>query len=351
MVSEIRVRKVPNCPMCGHKGIPLYSDLQDRLYGVEGRWGFSRCPNCGLVWLDPRPILEDIPKCYPDDYFSHKLIKAPHLGSSSIRRLVRLAVLSNHFNYKHLGPQIWYASLLGKIAMLIPSLRRKVTMGLGTRLLPYRKGGRILDIGCGNGFYLALMKQLGWEVTGIEMDPVAAEIARSRFGIFVHVGTPDDAPLEQETFDTVVMSHVIEHVPDPVHFIRTAARFLKPGGQMVVVTPNVQSLGHRLFNKDWYALQPPQHLVLFEPKTLKRCFTKAGVFRQIRISTTPRISRKVFRKFVLVRQTGWFRHESESALTRKRWIQVVGWLFGLVEALGNPLLQWGEEIECVATKA
>ena len=345
--GEIKTEMTPNCLLCGHEGAVFYSTLTDRLCGVPGQWNFCRCSRCGLIWLNPRPVPEDIQRCYPDNYFTHEATQLPSLGSSGIKRFVRAVALQSSFGYKHLARQTWYASLLGRMTMSVPFLRKKVTMGLGARLVPYREGGRILDVGCGQGSYLALMKELGWDVAGIEIDSEAVRIAHSHFGVFVHQGTVDDAPFEPCFFDAVTVSHVIEHVADPLHLIRGAARFLKPGGRMIIVTPNVHSLGHYLFGKDWYPLDPPRHLVLFTPGTLREFFIRAGIFRQITVSTNPRTSKKVFRKFILVRKTGTFRSDSADASRR---VQLGGKLMELAASLGNPILDWGEEIECVAVK-
>ena len=75
---------VTQCLLCGTPGATLFQGLHDRLYSVEGEFGFARCACCGLVWQSPRPTMEDIPKCYPDDY-------EPHEGASAGRGPVRPA--------------------------------------------------------------------------------------------------------------------------------------------------------------------------------------------------------------------------------------------------------------------
>jgi len=309
------------------------------------------CQCCGVFWLNPRPIAADIPKCYPEGYFTHEVVEPLTLGRSEKARRLRSAVLSHQFGYQQLDDARKWLALVGKVMMLIPPLQQRLTMGLEALLVPYRPNGRLLDIGCGNGAYLALMKQLGWTVAGIETDAKAAAVAQSHFGISVFVGTVDDAPFEEASFDVVTMSHVLEHVPDPVRFLQVAARFLKPGGRMVIITPNAQSLGSRLFRKDWYALQPPQHLILFTLRGLRKCIDQTGLFEHLQMHTSARQSRKFMKKFVLVRKIGSFRHKDiEVALSQHWQTRLFTWLFQFVERLGNPLWQWGEEIECIAVK-
>jgi len=193
------------------------------------------------------------------------------------------------------------------------------------------------------------MKRLGWEVAGIEVDPKAAHIASSKFGIHVHVGDIATAPFNAKSFDVVTMSHVIEHVPEPVGFLREARRLLKPGGKIVIVTPNLQSLGARLFAADWYYLDPPRHFVLFTPRSLRLCLSKAG-FSCCNTNSATRKARKIFRKWLLLRKTGFFSHEREDVLANSLWTMLLAKLFEILEQLGNFVFHWGEEIECVAVK-
>jgi 2-polyprenyl-3-methyl-5-hydroxy-6-metoxy-1,4-benzoquinol methylase len=195
------------------------------------------------------------------------------------------------------------------------------------------------------------MKQLGWEVAGIEKDAKAAELARSLSKVSVHMGSLEDAPFEEASFDAITMNHVIEHVANPIGFVSMAARFLKPGRQMVIVTPNIQSLGSRFFKKGWYPLDPPRHLVIFSPQSLKMCLEKTNMFKQIKVVTLSRKSRKVVNKFALLQKTGLFLHENESGLARTWEVKIGSRLFELLERLGNPMFQWGEETGCIAVKA
>ncbi len=351
MENELVLVDVPNCPLCGTRGEPLFDEgVPDRLHDIPGLWQHARCPSCGLIWLNPRPVETDIGRLYPKTYFTHHEIHPLSLGSSSFKQAIRGAVLSRFYGYHHLEPRERRAAVVGRLIMFLPSFRLKAMLGMDALWIPYQENGRLLDVGCGSGRYLALMKELGWEVAGIEIDSAAAEIARSHFGIPVHVGTLYDAPFEPESFDAVVMIHVIEHVPDPVEFVRQAAHFLKPGGRMVLVTPNAKSLGARLFKKDWFPLEIPRHLVLFTPETLQLCLAQTGNFEKIVVSTPSRKARKMFYKFIVVRRTGRYQHPMEETLGRNRWIRWKAKGFGWLEMLGNPIWSWGEEIECIAIK-
>jgi SAM-dependent methyltransferase len=145
---------------------------------------------------------------------------------------------------------------------------------------------RVLDVGCGSGVLLARMQSLGWEVEGVEVDAAAVEAARAR-GVSVRLG-----PLEQQhyppaSFDAVHSAHVIEHVHDPAGLLRECHRILKPGGRLVILTPNLESSGHKQFRSAWLNLDPPRHLFLFTAANLRRAAEGAG-FTLEKLRSTPR---------------------------------------------------------------
>lgn len=140
--------------------------------------------------------------------------------------------------------------------------------------------GKLFDIGCGDGRFLHRMQSRGWSVAGVDPDADAVETARSRYGLSAHQGELPELKLDRDTFDAVTMNHVLEHVSEPVGLLKETHRILKPGGRLVVVTPNTKSMGHRCFGSCWVNLDPPRHLQLFTPNALQSCASLAG-FRQI----------------------------------------------------------------------
>lgn len=145
--------------------------------------------------------------------------------------------------------------------------------------------GRLLEVGCGNGKRLARMRDLGWDVTGQEIDSVASEYVRQEKGIPVHLGPLEtmDTPGE---FDVVILSHVIEHLHDPVALLKMCHLLLKKNGLLVLLTPNVASYGHRKFGAGWCGLESPRHIHLFTCKKLVRLAQKSG-FSNPNSWTTP----------------------------------------------------------------
>jgi 2-polyprenyl-3-methyl-5-hydroxy-6-metoxy-1,4-benzoquinol methylase len=131
--------------------------------------------------------------------------------------------------------------------MVMPGLRR--TADRLVRFVPAPSGpeARLLDVGCGSGTYLKLMRDLGWQVRGVELDIGAVQTAR-RAGLDVRQGAMDEVDPELDgVFDVVTVGHVIEHTHDPVAVLRGTWRVLKPHGIVWIGTPNLGSLGARLF--------------------------------------------------------------------------------------------------------
>ena len=146
---------------------------------------------------------------------------------------------------------------------------------------------RVLDVGCGDGGFLHRMQRLGWSATGVDFDPKAIENAQARYGSSLTLINTDlsQAHFPDDSFDVVTMSHVIEHVSDPVALLAEARRVLKPGGRLVVTTPNIQSFGHEKFQDCWWGLDAPRHLQIFTLTALKLCARKAA-FNTIEVTSS-----------------------------------------------------------------
>ena len=344
--NPIRTCEIGSCPICGSHGRTAHPSLADRNYGVPGRWQIVRCSQCHSGWLNPAPIPADIARCYVGGYYTHDAPPPPGMGTSKLAAFLRGAVLSVHKGYRHLLPGHPLAPAIGRLATMIPSLRRRATFNMDGLLIPFRPGGRLLEIGCGGGSYLTVMRMLGWSVFGIDPDPVAAKVAAAAADCPVHVGTVEDAPFDPASFDAVVSNHTIEHVYDPKSFVQSAGRLLAAGGLMAVQTPNFDSLGHKLFGDDLFSLDPPRHLCLFTPASLRRLFEDCGLFHKVRIATPTATCRSAVHRRNAVRQTGNFLGQIELGGSAR----LAELLLPALEACGNKVFRWGEEIRCTAVR-
>ncbi len=234
--------------------------------------------------MDPLPIAEHVHRLYPDDYDTHgppaDVLDAGSGPLGAIRRGVKRQVLTEAWAYRGRGlEQAGWIRLLGSLAARVPTLRRRVGYR-NVRMLP-GPPGRLLDVGCGNGGFLATMTHLGWQAEGIEPDPRAAAEAR-RAGHAVREVTLDACALEPGRYDAITLHHSIEHLPDPAASLRQLAEALRPGGRLVSISPNPVSASARWFGRDWRALDVPRHLVLPGRRALLAGARAAGLAARVR---------------------------------------------------------------------
>lgn len=296
----LRVTDAGCCLLCQSEGALLYRGLRDRLFGAPGIWSLMECPKCHLAWLNPHPIPEDIGRLY-SQYFTHQVPDANKSILAGLRRFVKASVLQYEFGYRMAGSCRLLGSVFGRIGPL------EDMVGGEVRYLKAEERGRLLDVGCGNGEYLERMRQLDWDVIGVEPDEKAACIAREGFGLEIITGSLEDAEFTDESFDAITMNHVIEHASDPLGLLKECRRILKPGGRLVVITPNIQSLGRRMFKEAWLHWDPPRHLFLFSLPSLRLSAERSGL-DVIDLRTTAKGARWIWVASSLIKRDGRLVH-------------------------------------------
>lgn len=255
------------CFLCGSAGVIFYKGLSDHMFDVPGDWNINKCKNadCGLFWLDPMPAKESIGALYKE-YYTHDVERSVE-KKPLVKRIFR------QFNHA-------VFCLVLKVSTI---KRRKENQR--SMYLAQVSPGKVLEVGCGRGETLNLLRKMGWEVQGQEIDPLAASAAISLKEVNVHIGELETLNLPSSSFDAVVMNHVIEHVHNPVDLLTECYRLLKQGGQLVMVTPNMDSFLHNKFKQCWRELDPPRHFYLFSEQTIAQLANRAG-FAQIHTWTT-----------------------------------------------------------------
>ena len=343
---KIRTRACPHCFLCGECGRVLYEGLTDRLFGAPGTWNLKRCsnPDCGLLWLDPMPLPDDMAHAYAN-YYTHAPTSTDAPPATAIRRFrhyLSEGYLCHKYQYRaeSIGRlQRW----LGRLAGL--AVIQRASLDFRVMYLPSKHGGLLLEVGFGNGQTLLNLAARGWQVEGVDFDPVAVQNARAK-GLSVHLGELVEQHYPDEHFEAVIMSHVIEHVHDPVRLLRECHRILKPGGRLVVITPNIDGWGHRRFGADWRGLEPPRHLQLFTWGALYQLAGCAG-FVKLRLTTSMRAVPGIFVASRALRRTGRFDYQSPVSPLVRAWaktMQMVEW--ALLQFRANS----GEEIVMIGEK-
>ncbi len=215
------------CPTCG-------SARARPLFHKDGH-DIVACADCHMAFVAQDPATIDFQALYGEGYYTG--------GSDAV-----------------------FADYVGQEAARRAHARRKLWL---LRTLPPRlpRSGRLLDVGCAAGFFLAEAKAL-YEVQGVELSAWSSAYARDRLGLPVTTGTLQDAALPPAHFDIVTLWDVIEHVPDPVPLLAEAARLLRPGGRLVLTTGDWGSAYAQARQADWHLLTPPWHLSFFSRATM-----------------------------------------------------------------------------------
>lgn len=218
----------------GHSGpAEKLFDRSDWWLELPGQFGWYRCPDCGLIFLNPRPTPEAMSQYYPHTYAAY-----------------RPAIEDERWAFMR-----WKRRR---------NLQEKIE---SIEQLAHR--GRLLDVGCATGTYLAEIRKLGWDVQGVEPHEEAAEYARRRLGLNVFTGDLFAGRLPDSDFDTVTLWDVLEHTHDPLAVLREVHRLLKPSGLVAFSVPNPNSKEAKGFGPDWIGFDTPRHLFLFGGASLQ----------------------------------------------------------------------------------
>lgn len=251
------------CPVCDSTGQKFLYTVRDWRFGHEGEFSLVECVGCSLVYLNPRPTAEELAAFYPRHYPAHVSVSR-RKERGALLRWLRAAALHHALGYPaESGPVARFAGwCLGSLVLRRPYPR-------------FRPGGRLLDVGCGRGDYLLSMRAKGWDVTGIDMSPVAVKQAGRR-GLPVYRGRLIDLELPAESFDVVTFCDSFEHHPDPRETLLEAARVLRSGGELLIVFPNFSSPWRRVFGRYWADIAAPRHLYHYTRQTLSRLVESCG---------------------------------------------------------------------------
>lgn len=224
------MESLTKCLICG-------ADRLDPLVAID-RWTVVECRSCRLGMLSPRPDPSELSTLYEEQYFvAHEMRcrSAAEMARGLRDQRKRLALVRS-----------------------------------------FVRGGRLLDVGCAVGDFLAAAKQRGFEVEGVEYSAWAADEATRRLGVPVRVGDIHRLAGGDRRFDAVTMWHVLEHTRDPVADLTAVRGVLSDGGRLFIELPNYQSIDAQRSGAAWAGWQLPYHLWHFTPGALSILLVKCG---------------------------------------------------------------------------
>ena len=259
-----------NCPICASSKHQLYLENIQELYNqMDDYFNLVKCLNCNFIFTNPRPTEETIGYFYPDSasYFN-PLVDSLHRDTSILLGDSNRKILESLFGYNFKGANYH------KSGIYLPHfLYSKFYL---QHIPYYKRDGKLLDIGCSWGRYMHLMKNLDWNVYGLEPKNAAVEFATNNLGLNqIKLGFLTDGLFEKDFFDVVHASMVLEHVHRPLEFLRNVNTILKAGGQLILSVPNIEGMEVKLHKKYAYTLHVPAHLNHFDLRSIRRVLSEA----------------------------------------------------------------------------
>jgi len=203
-------------------------------------WTVYKCSDCGLAFLDPRPDQDELQNLYQDDYFSSHYDEGLKVDSPEMQR--RISQEDHRIKF-------------------FRNLKRH---------------GRILDIGCGMGYFLYACRIYGYEVEGLDVSGDSASYVRSELKIPVSTGSIEEINFKDNSMDIITMWHSLEHTSDPRKYLKKAWNWLKSDGLLVVDVPNHEGTDAKKIWSRWNGWDLPYHFYHFTPKTLTDMLLRHG---------------------------------------------------------------------------
>ncbi len=240
MINEITKNKIILCPICAANRV--------RQCFVKQGIAVLACEECTVRFWQPKET-EAVADIYNENYF---------VGEET----------ANGYN---------------NYLMLEPGLRKTFRKRLQRIQAMGAPGKKLLEVGCGTGFFLDEARKAGFEVIGVELSGFGAKYAQEKLRLNVKQGKLLEQNFASQSFDVVCMWDVLEHLPDPLADMKEVRRLLKPGGKLLLSTGNAQSAMAKLSGANWHLYTLPEHLFFFTPYSVEALLKKAG-FSVIKIS-------------------------------------------------------------------
>lgn len=272
------------CGLCKSEAIKVaLSGVEDNVsYSVDYSGDILECLDCGHAFLSPVINAQHLHLAYQGYYTQNR----ENIAVASNAKRDLFSIFKEFYNYRFRGLSSKRGILIWFISSFIPFSRFFLARAVRFLTIPPASSNlSLLDVGCGRGDFLIRSRHCGYISTGIDFDPETIDIARSR-GLDAYVSEIHDLP-EAVKYDAITLSHVIEHVRDPVALLNDIYIRLKPGGYFYIATPNFDSAGRLTFGKDWRGCDVPRHMHFFNIQTLKKLLIKTGFIETVQVYDLP----------------------------------------------------------------
>jgi len=256
-------RACPACPVCGSTNVQIrFADCRDLLFPTPGEFRVAACTACDALFCDPQITPEQFDTYYLASYYpTAEQIRA----RLRTKRFTRWALR-----------RFWGAARRDTAARA--ALRRVLSL-LSVRLRmapPLHGAGRLLEIGCSSGEKLFILRDYGWRAEGIE--PSAdAHAEAEKLGLPARHCSLEDANLEHGAYDVIELTHVLEHLIDPIGGLSKLRDALAPDGKILLTLPNGRGVGLKAFGRYWQGLDLPRHCVVYTPTALRALCSRVGL--------------------------------------------------------------------------
>lgn len=240
--------RISRCPLCGGEEFRFVLRARDFHYGNPGEFTLVECARCTLAFLDPMYDDAELAAFYPQNYYAY----------------------ADRFSVKHY-------SLHRRFLRWLLGIRE-----FETKDPHFDKPGRMLDIGCGSGWFIDGMRRKGWQVTGVEPSADAAAFGRKEKGLDILHGSLLDTSFPPRSFNYIRLNHSFEHMNNPNSVLDEIHRILADDGRLMIGVPNRASFNARVFGPCWYHLALPLHTFSWSPRTLCKMLEKHS-FRPLRV--------------------------------------------------------------------
>ncbi|RPI02484.1 MAG: methyltransferase domain-containing protein [Ignavibacteriae bacterium] len=228
-----------DCPICNSPAHAV-EELYDDRFGHPGRYSIRQCDRCGHCFVEKPFTSEELARLYTSHY------QRSHFELSDFTPVKKAGGFIGWLNGENQAAYCW-----------VP------------------RDVRVLDVGCGVGETLAYHASRGCRAYGLEVDENVKHIADS-LGLTIAIGTLESNPFEPDFFDVITMDQVVEHVSEPVSTLKEAFKILKPGGRVILSTPNSRGWGRTVFGRRWINWHTPYHLNIFSKKSMRTAVENAG---------------------------------------------------------------------------